>query len=101
MKKIKETIKEIALATLVSIILVAVIFISIIAYIRNMYAFTDSYYEVVEYEVENGDTLWAIGKENIAGKDNVKAWVEEVKALNNMESDMLHPGQTISIYSEN
>ncbi len=42
------------------------------------------------YTVQSGDTLWAISQKTGASVGQIKAW-------NNMNSNVIHPGQTLSL----
>jgi len=45
--------------------------------------------------VHTGDTLWEIASENNPEQKNVRKWVDEIMAFNNMTSPDIHPGDKI------
>jgi LysM repeat protein len=44
----------------------------------------------IDYEVKSGDSLWKIAHDH-------KTSVKKIKALNNLTSDALHPGQKLKV----
>jgi hypothetical protein len=52
----------------------------------------------IEYCVCYGDTLWNIGEFCCPNTVDIRDWINEVKALNNMRSSTLKEGQVIRIY---
>lgn len=56
----------------------------------------NKYFKAVE--IEEGDTLWSIAKQNITGEwDSVEEYVKEIRTLNGLATDNIHIGNYISI----
>ena len=62
-------------------------------------SFNESEYEVINYTVESGDTLWNLGLQFKAEYTDVRDWIEAVKMLNGINAD-LSIGQNIQVYVE-
>ena len=86
---IKNFIKCVIVIFLVTIILSAII---------ENFTFSKDRYEVADYQIKSGDTLWQIGVEHKAEEDDVRDWIDEVIELNGGISS-LRPGQHIHIYT--
>ena len=52
--------------------------------------------ETVDYRVRSGDTLWTIAQE-VAPEDDARAVISEIRDLNDLESSLILPGQTLSV----
>lgn len=54
------------------------------------------YYKSIE--IESGDSLWSIAKENMTEDyASVYEYIEEVMEMNNLESDQIHEGQYLTV----
>ena len=54
------------------------------------------YYTSVE--VEAGDTLWTIAEENMSAEfGDVNAYIDEIKAINNLHGDTIHAGAYLMV----
>ncbi len=52
--------------------------------------------ETVDYRVRSGDTLWTIAEE-AAPDDDVRGVISEIRDLNDLESSLIIPGQTLLV----
>ena len=57
----------------------------------------DSKAEYVKVVVSNGDTLWTIAQRYNDGSKDIRAYIDEISKLNNIESWQIYAGQEISI----
>ncbi len=49
-------------------------------------------------EIQPGDSLWSIAEENMdAHYTSTNEYIEEIKQINNLHSDLIHSGQYLSI----
>ena len=53
------------------------------------------------HEVREGESLWAISREYCPKQVDRREWVEEIKTLNGLRDDHIHPGQKIIILINN
>lgn len=52
--------------------------------------------------IEEGDSLWSIAEEHRPDKSiSIKKYISELKLMNNMESDVIHAGNYLTIYYYN
>lgn len=49
------------------------------------------------YRVQAGDTLWTIAGGYCPQGVDRREWVEEIRALNGLRNNTIHPGQTITV----
>ena len=56
-------------------------------------------WEVVVYCVEQGETLWNIGREECPYDVDIRDWIDNVLNLNGMENSRINEGQRILIYT--
>jgi len=49
-----------------------------------------------DYQVRSGDTLWAIAT-TVAGDDDVRDVVWQIKHLNGLDSSVIYPGQVLVV----
>ncbi|QAY66050.1 LysM peptidoglycan-binding domain-containing protein [Paenibacillus protaetiae] len=47
--------------------------------------------------VSSGDTLWDIANEYVNGQEDVRRLIFDIEKRNNLDSALIHPGQTIII----
>ncbi len=52
--------------------------------------------ETVDYQVRSGDTLWMIA-EDISPDADVRGLIAEIRNLNDLESSLIIPGQTLVV----
>ncbi len=52
------------------------------------------------YQVESGDTLWAIAKRIQAPKQDIREVIFEISQLNALSSSTIHPGQILMLPEE-
>ena len=50
-----------------------------------------------DYRVQAGDSLWAIASEYCPDGVDRREWISEVKALNDIDDSIIHPGQRITV----
>ena len=54
------------------------------------------YYKSIQ--VEKGDSLWSIAQEyNTHNTKTTKAYIKEVKEINNLDSSMIHEGEYLTV----
>ncbi len=53
--------------------------------------------ETVDYRVRSGDTLWTIAEEVGPDGDDVRGVIAEIRHLNEMDSSMINPGETLLV----
>ncbi|MDR2163702.1 MAG: LysM peptidoglycan-binding domain-containing protein [Clostridiales Family XIII bacterium] len=54
--------------------------------------------EYRDITVRPGDTLWSIAREHRPEGTPIRRYVSEIKAANGLGSEVIYPGQTISVY---
>ena len=53
---------------------------------------------VMSIQIEKGDTLWGIAKENITSHyKNIQTYIDEIKECNSLTSDTIHEGQYLIV----
>ena len=55
----------------------------------------------VSYSVQQGDTLWMIAKSNLPVDADIREFIQEIKAMNHLETSMLQEGQLLQIPTRN
>lgn len=63
------------------------------------YAMTPNNYNVAEYKVQAGDSLWSIASHN-GYSSNVEDTMYEIRKINNLADENIKVGQTILVPSE-
>lgn len=66
--------------------------------LRDTYDIDTTEYKVVEYEVAPNDTLWNLGQDLKQEADNLRAWIDAVKDLNQFSDSGLQEGDIIQLY---
>lgn len=59
----------------------------------------DYYY--LSYEIKLGDTYWSIAEEYKMPDDDIREWINEVKKVNDVNSDYLRSGCHLIILAKN
>lgn len=96
---VKRINQEVIVASIISIIVLCVIFIGVITEKTVASASTtkDEKY-VMSIRIEKGDTLWGIAKENITiHYESIDEYIEEIMECNSLTSDTIHEGQFLII----
>ncbi|SHL92216.1 LysM repeat-containing protein [Anaerosporobacter mobilis DSM 15930] len=96
---VKRINQEVIVASIISIIVLCVIFIGVITEKTVASASTtkDEKY-VMSIRIEKGDTLWGIAKENITSHyESIDEYIEEIMECNSLTSDTIHEGQFLII----
>lgn len=96
---VKRINQEVIVASIISLIVLCVIFIGVIAEKTVASASTtkDEKY-VMSIRIEKGDTLWGIAKENITSHyESIDEYIEEIMECNSLTSDTIHEGQFLII----
>ena len=52
--------------------------------------------ETVDYQVRSGDSLWTIAEE-VAPDDDARGVISEIRDLNDLDSSLIVPGQTLLV----
>ncbi len=53
--------------------------------------------ETSDYRVRSGDTLWVIADRHAAADDDIRAVVEQIRRLNDLDSGIIQAGQVLAI----
>lgn len=53
-------------------------------------------YEVTQYQVQSGDTLWEVASSSNYSND-ISETIHEIKDINNLQNEVLKPGQTLLV----
>ncbi|HAB60716.1 MAG TPA: hypothetical protein DCE48_08450 [Lachnospiraceae bacterium] len=96
---VKRINQEVIVASIISLIVLCVIFIGVITEKTVASASTtkDEKY-VMSIRIEKGDTLWGIAKENITSHyESIDEYIEEIMECNSLTSDTIHEGQFLII----
>lgn len=96
---VKRINQEVIVASIISLIVLCVIFIGVITEKTVASASTtkDEKY-VMSIRIEKGDTLWGIAKENITSHyESIDEYIEEIMVCNSLTSDTIHEGQFLII----
>lgn len=96
---VKRINQEVIVASIISLIVLCVIFIGVITEKTVASASTtkDEKY-VMSIRIEKGDTLWGIAKENITSHyESIDEYIEEIMICNSLTSDTIHEGQFLII----
>lgn len=84
--------------TSTAVILIIFVVISILAL---NYAFQPTMDRITwaetTYLVGAGDSLWAIAADYCPDSVDRREWIEEVRALNDLNDSTIHPGQTLTV----
>ena len=93
------------ISDIITIVVIAAILVSIVCVcvmraqeLNATYQIDTSEYEVTEYYIRQGDTLWTLGQDLKHENDEVRAWIAAVKELNQMEDSCIKAGDVIKVY---
>ena len=92
--------KELLLYGLVGLVLIVGITFSA-KKISEMYTASNNHpekelsYKIVE--IQKGDTLWSIAKENYEGFPNIKCYIKELKLCNQLKTDRITTGKYLVV----
>ena len=50
-----------------------------------------------DYQVRSGDTLWSIAEQVAPADSDVRAVVAEIRGLNDLDSSLIRPGQSLLV----
>ncbi len=53
--------------------------------------------KVIEYQIQAGDTLWAIAEEYNQDNKDIREYIYELKKINGLNSGLITPGQRIKV----
>lgn len=76
---------------------IAILIFLLIALFNISIAKTNSEAEIIDYNINKGETLWDIAKEYTPDNKDIRQTIYEIKQLNNMTDSTIYPGQTIKI----
>ena len=48
--------------------------------------------------IEKGDTLWSIASNYVSGPKTISNYVNDLKAINNLQTDCIYQGQNLIVY---
>jgi len=48
--------------------------------------------------IEKGDTLWSIASNYVSGPKTISNYVNELKEINNLQTDCIYQGQNLIVY---
>lgn len=66
--------------------------------LHDTYSIETADYDIIEYEVAPNDTLWNLGQDLKQEDDNLRAWIDAVKDLNQFSDSCLQEGDIIQLY---
>ena len=95
----KRINQEVMVASILSIIVLCIIFIGLLTEktVASASVTKDEKY-VMSIKIEKGDTLWGIAKENITGHyESIDEYIEEIKDCNSLTTDVIHEGQYLIV----
>jgi LysM repeat protein len=96
---VKKINQEVIVASIISIVILCIILIGIIIdkTVASASATIDEKY-VMSIQIEKGDTLWGIAKENITSHyESIDEYIDEIMECNSLTSDVIHEGQYLII----
>lgn len=99
MMNVKRMNQKVIIVSIISVVVLCIVFIYIVSgkKIASASAMKDEKY-VMSIQIEQGDTLWGIAKENITSHyDSIDEYIEEIKDCNSLISDTIHEGQYLII----
>lgn len=96
---VKRINQEVIVASIISLIVLCVIFIGVITEKTVASASTTKDEKcVMSIRIDKGDTLWGIAKENITSHyESIDEYIEEIMECNSLTSDIIHEGQFLII----
>lgn len=85
--------------TLMVLLLAAVLILAAVLLLNWTYQSTMDAVEWREdtYTVRSGDSLWAISSGYCPAEVDRREWIEEIRALNNLSSGTIYPGQVLTV----
>ena len=93
------------ISNIITVLIITAVLISIVCVcvmraqeLNATYQIDTSEYEVTEYYIRQGDTLWTLGQDLKHENDDLRAWIAAVKELNQMEDSCIKAGEIIKIY---
>lgn len=99
MKKSATTVRYVIAAAIVAVVLSG-LFVVAIARVIDAHTLHEDKYEITDYHVREGDTLWNIASRYVANGDDVRVWILAVEKLNNIDNgNSLCAGTIIKIYA--
>lgn len=96
---VKKMNQEVIVASIISVVVLCIILVGIIIdkTVASASATKDEKY-VMSIQIEKGDTLWGIAKENITSHyESVDEYIEEIMECNSLTSDVIHEGQFLIV----
>lgn len=96
---VKRINQEVMLASVISIIVLCIIFIGLLTEktVASASVTKDEKY-VMSIKIEKGDTLWGIAKENITVHyESIEEYIEEIMDCNSLTTDVIHEGQYLIV----
>lgn len=96
-RQVRRNIMILGLSALI-VIIISVLFISFSSQARNIDE-PVSYKYFKSIQIDKGDTLWSIAKENMDTEHykNTSEYVEEIKTMNSLASDQIVAGRYIIV----
>ena len=99
MKKSTTAVRCTVVAVIAAVILFG-LFVAAIANVIDAHTLHEDKYEIKDYYVRAGDTLWNIASRYVANGDDVRVWILAVEKLNNIDNgNSLCAGTIIKIYA--
>ena len=99
MKKSTTTVRYVVVAAIAAVVLSGLLVVAI-ASIIDAHTLHEDKYEITDYHVCTGDTLWNIASRYVANGDDVRVWILAVEKLNNIDNgNSLCAGTIIKIYA--
>lgn len=95
----KRINQEVMVASVLSIIVLCIIFIGLLTEktVASASVTKDEKY-VMSIKIEKGDTLWGIAKENITVHyESIDEYIEEIMDCNSLTTDVIHEGQYLIV----
>lgn len=96
---VKKMNQEVIVASIISVIILCIVIVGLITdkTIASASATKDDKH-VMSIQIEKGDTLWGIAKENITSHyESVDEYIEEIMECNSLTSDVIHEGQFLIV----
>ena len=59
---------------------------------------SDQFKYYTSINIEKGDTLWSIASEYVSGTKTISNYVNELKEINNLQTDCIYQGQNLIVY---
>lgn len=86
-------------STLTALLLLAILVLVSIILLNQAFQPTmdDIEWQEETYQVQVGDSLWAISADYCPDSVDRREWIEEVQTLNGLPDSMIHPGQELIV----